>query len=183
MLLVSRIYIVWCQKRGIGCFAVHQQGADKYVEVSLYDDVVSPISTLKQDGYQIVAAHLTEQAVDYREVDFTKPTALLMGTELDGVSGTASEIVDHNIVVPMMGMVESFNVSVARAIILSEAHRQRQNASMYDDARLANDKRDFLFFKWAYPKLAKFCESHSLPFPPLDENGDLIPGTAPTLPE
>lgn len=154
--------------------------ADKYVEVSLYDDVRAPISSLKASGFQVVAANLSPDAVDYTEIDFTKPTALLMGTELDGVEEETASLCDKNIVIPMMGMVESFNVSVACAIILAEAQRQRQKAGCYDEARLQQAQRNKLFFKWAYPKLAEYCDENRLDYPPLDENGDLIPGTAPS---
>lgn len=155
--------------------------ADKYVDVNLFDHVQEPVDKLKSRGYQIVAANLSEDAVDFREVDFTKPTALLLGTELEGVTEEAAQLCDHNIVIPMMGMVESFNVSVACAIILSEAQRQRQIAGLYESARLPDEEREALFFKWAYPKLAKFCDENAQPYPPLTDDGDLIPGTAPKL--
>lgn len=151
----------------------------KWVETIHYDNVVTSINTLKSSGMQIIAANLTDDAIDYREVDYTKPTALLMGTELIGVSDAAAKACDQNIVIPMMGMVESFNVSVACAIILAEAQRQREAAGLYDQCQLSKEEYDRLFFKWAYPDLAKYCEDRGIEYLPLDKNGDLIPGTAP----
>lgn len=154
--------------------------ADKYVDIDLYEESITPIKQLKASGFQIVAAHLSTNAVDYRDIDFTKPTALLMGTERSGVSEGAERQCDANIMIPMMGMVESFNVSVACAIILSEAQRQRQIAGFYSRPRLSSEARKLLFFKWAYPKLTDYCNKRGLAYPPLDDNGDLIAGTAPT---
>lgn len=154
--------------------------AHKYVDVTLHDDVTVPIANAKQLGMQVVAAHLSKDAVDFREVDFSKPTALLLGTELDGVEAETEKLCDTNIVIPMMGMVESFNVSVACAIILAEAQRQRQACGLYRQSRLEERQREKLFFKWAYPKLAAHCDERGLSYPPLNENGDLIAGTAPS---
>ncbi len=153
--------------------------ADKYVDVELHARIAEPIASLRAQGYQIVTANLTSDAVDYRNIDFCKPTALVMGTELSGVSPATADACDKNIVIPMMGMVESFNVSLACAIILSEAQHQRQAAGLYQVSRLDESYRAELFFKWAYPKLAKYCDENGHSYPPLDDNGDLIPGTAP----
>jgi len=155
--------------------------AQKYVDVHLYDDVSAPIALAKgQRGMQVVAAHLSATAVDFREIDFTQPTALLMGTEIDGVAADTVDQCDANIIIPMMGIVESFNVSVACAIILAEAQRQRQAKGFYDHPRLSETHRQRLFFKWAYPRMAAYCDENGIAYPPLDQHGELIPGTAPS---
>ena len=66
---------------------------------------------------QLLAAHLSPQAVDYREVDYTRPTTILLGNERRGVSDAAAAAADRHIVIPMLGMVRSLNVSVATAVI------------------------------------------------------------------
>jgi len=148
--------------------------ANKYVDVMQYSDELTPVKQLKSQGYQLVAAHLIETAIDYRDVDFTKPTVLVMGAEIDGVSDTLVESCDACITVPMMGMVESFNVSVASAVILSEAQRQRQLKGMYDARSLDQESYRRLVFRWGYPKVAAYCDEHGLAYPELDENDDLI---------
>ncbi|WP_096085966.1 tRNA (guanosine(18)-2'-O)-methyltransferase TrmH [Agaribacterium haliotis] len=153
--------------------------ADKFVDTHHHQSAELALSKLKQQGHQLVAAHFSDRAIDYRDIDFCKKTALVMGTELSGVSDKALALCDNEIVIPMMGMVESFNVSVAAAIILSEAQRQRQQAGFYQHQRIDDTAYQRLFFRWAYPKLTKFCDERGLAYPPLDENMDLIPGTAP----
>lgn len=155
--------------------------AQKYVDVKHHSTAVDILRELRGKGYNVVAANLSDQAIDYREVDYTRPTALLMGAEIEGVSSSALAFVDTQVVIPMMGMVESFNVSVAAAVILSEAQRQRQVAGMYDRVQLAEDDYKSLFFRWAYPRFAEYCDQNGLAYPELDENDDLIPGVHPEL--
>lgn len=154
--------------------------AQKYVGVRHHCDISEVAQSLKQQGFSIVAAQLSDESIDYRKVDFTQPTALLMGAEIEGVSAKALSYVDQQIIVPMMGMVESFNVSVACAVILSEAQRQREEKGMYDESRMGAAEYKSLFFRWAYPKMAAFCDERNMPYPELDENDDLIPGSMPS---
>ena len=74
----------------------------------------------------------------------------------------------------MLGMVESFNVSVACAIILAEARRQREQAGFYQQRRLDNSRYQQLLFEWSQPLLAKYCQKHQLPYPALNDQGEII---------
>jgi tRNA (guanosine-2'-O-)-methyltransferase len=69
-------------------------------------------------------------------VDYTRPTAIVLGAEKWGVSEEALALADGLIHIPMLGMVQSLNVSVAAAVILFEAQRQRLQAGLYDRPRL-----------------------------------------------
>lgn len=149
-------------------------GTHKWVEVKLYERVCEPVDALQAQGFQVVAAHLSDAAVDYREVDYTKPTAVLMGAEREGVSDRASALADKHVIIPMMGMVESLNVSVACAAILLEAQRQRQQAGMYAEQRLPADVYERRFFQWAHPVLAEYCDQRGLAYPPVREDGELV---------
>ena len=148
-------------------------GAHKWVNPTLCKTISQPLENLKNSGYQIVAADVTSTSKDYREVDFSQPTALVLGAEIEGISDEAQPFIDHSITVPMMGMVESFNVSVAAAIILSEARCQRQQAGLYDSCRLDGKTFNKLLFEWMQPVLAKYCQKHQLDYPELDEEGDV----------
>ena len=150
-------------------------GSDRWVEVHLKDDISDSIKALQASGTQVVAAHLSDRAVHYRAVDYTKPTALLLGAEKDGVSEAIAELVDQPITIPMMGMVQSFNVSVAAAIILSEAQDQREKAGLYDTCRLPSEEYTRTLFCWAYPKYANYCDRHEVKYPAMDEHGELDP--------
>ncbi|MCV6625723.1 MAG: tRNA (guanosine(18)-2'-O)-methyltransferase TrmH [Cellvibrionaceae bacterium] len=165
-------------KDGYRSFRGTASGSNKWVEVHTYDSVSEPIQALQAKGFVVLAAHLDQGAVDYRQLDYTRPTALLMGTERAGVSDEALGQVDARVVIPMMGMVESFNVSVAAAIILAEAQRQRQQAGLYDRCRLQPERYRYLFFRWAHPQVAQFCDARGLAYPALDEQGEIINGPA-----
>jgi tRNA (guanosine-2'-O-)-methyltransferase len=148
-------------------------GAHKWVKTLLRKKITEPLEDFKKSGYQIVAADVCPNSKDYREVDFTRPTALVLGAELEGISDAAQPYIDHSITVPMMGMVESFNVSVAGAIILSEARRQREHAGLYESCRLDSETFEKLLFEWMQPVLAKYCQKHQLAYPELDDEGDI----------
>lgn len=149
-------------------------GSNRWVSIDTHDDHARAARHLHDTGHRILAAHLTEDAVDFRDVDFNRPTALLLGSELDGLSEEAAAIADGFVTVPMMGAVASLNVSVAAAIILYEAQRQRRAAGLYEQRRLDPATRARLLFEWAYPRLAAFCQRKNLPYPRLGEDGTLL---------
>lgn len=165
-------------KDGYRSYRGTASGSNKWVEVSTYHSVTDAIVEVKSKGMKVVAAHLDDRAVDYRSIDYSQPTALLMGMERAGVSEEALALADETVVVPMMGMVESFNVSVAAAIILSEAQRQRDAAGMYQECRLEADHYERRFFQWAHPQVARFCDEKSLAYPAVDKDGEIIDGPA-----
>ena len=148
-------------------------GAHKWVNTQLCKTISQPLEALKSAGHQVVAAEVTATSKDYREVDYTKPTVLVLGAELEGISDDAQPYIDHSITIPMMGMVESYNVSVAAAIILSEARRQREDAGYYATRRLNDQDYSKLLFEWMQPVLATYCQKHQLEYPVLDVEGDV----------
>jgi tRNA (guanosine-2'-O-)-methyltransferase len=157
-----------------GEFARHRMvsgGSRKWVRSRVHRDIGDAVRQLHAEGFQVVAAHLSENATDYRGWDFTRPTALLLGAELLGVSDRAAALADAHLVVPMRGLVESLNVSVAAAVILYEAARQREAAGFYDRPRLDEARYRELLFEWSYPAAARHCQAKGLPYPALDADG------------
>jgi len=150
------------------------QGAEKWVRVRRHDSLRAAVHHLRGRGFQLVAAHPGEDAEDYREVDFTEPTALLVGTELFGVSESALGYSDRSVMIPMMGMTSSLNVSVACAILLYEALRQRDAAGLYRGPRLPEDERRRLRFEWMQPALTRYCRERGLPYPEIDAEGEVV---------
>ena len=148
-------------------------GAGKWVDIATHPDIVSAIEALRRRGFRVIAAHQCPGAVDFRCMDFTTPTALLMGAELRGVSPAALDHVQHSVFIPMRGMVESLNVSVAAATILFEIQRQRIKAGLYDHCRLEPGLRQRMLFRWAHPRIARYCDRHQFAYPRLDEDGSL----------
>jgi len=113
-------------------------------------DKVKFLEQKKIEGFQVVVTHLEERAVSYREIDYTKPTLIVMGNEKEGVSPELIAEATDIIVIPMQGMVQSLNVSVATALILYEAQRQIENAGMYDMPQLSLEKREEIKAAWVY---------------------------------
>jgi len=150
------------------------QGAEKWVNVRSHASVAAASSWLRERGFQLVAAHPGNDAFDYREVDYTAPTALVVGTELFGVSPEALELSDCRVKIPMSGMTQSLNVSVACAIVLYEAMRQRDAAELYGTRQLDDRLRERLRFEWLHPALTRFCREYGLDYPELDEDGNVI---------
>jgi len=149
-------------------------GTSKYLSVACHTSTANCIDALNADGYQIAAADLTENSIDYREVDFTKPTALLMGEEQQGLTDEARAKADVIVHIPMTGAVESLNVSVAAALLLFEAKRQREAAGLYDHTHIPSEQYRKQLFEWGYPRVAQTCRDKKLPYPELDEDGYIV---------
>ena len=146
-------------------------GTTKWVRKRLHEDVPSAIDHLRGQGFKIIAAHMSPKARDYREIDYTVPVAIVLGSELVGVSESTADLADELVVIPMRGMVESLNVSVANALILYEAARQREAAGLYEISRLPPDEYRLRLFEWCYPRIARRCRETGVPYPELDEEG------------
>lgn len=150
------------------------QGAEKWVGLRVHESTRAACEQLRGQGFTILAAHLSDQARDYRDIDFTRPTALLIGTEAFGVRDEGLRWVDEEIVIPMMGMSQSLNVSVATAVVLYEAVAQRRAAGLYDHSRMDPEVHARTRFEWLHPTVARYCRERELPYPGLDEDGELL---------
>lgn len=146
-------------------------GSGRWVQVRVHENVQAACTALKAIGFEILAAGFAAQAVDYRSVDYTRPSAIMLGSELRGISSMASALADRHIVIPMRGMVASLNVSVAAAVILYEAERQRAAAGLYRRPRLDPGEYARTLFEWCHPRVAAACRRQGLPYPALTEDG------------
>ncbi len=149
-------------------------GSRKYVSIRTHSDIAAACAALRNRGMRVLAAHFSDCAIDFRRVDYTRPTALLLGAELDGVTQAAADAADDHVTIPMFGMVSSLNVSVAAAVILYEAQRQRASAGLYDRRRTDRDTAQRLLFEWSYPEVAELCRQKGEPYPPLDGDGYIV---------
>lgn len=150
-------------------------GTRRWVRVRRHDDIDASVDYLQENGFRLVAAEpADDRAVDFRDVDYTRPTAVVIGTELDGLGERAIERADALVRIPMMGMVRSLNVSVAAALILYEARRQRDAAGMYDASRLDPETFRITLFEWAYPRIARRCRDEGVAYPELGPDGEIL---------
>ena len=125
-------------------------GAHKWIFNEYIEDIEKFYQDIKSKGYQVVVTLLDEDTVDFREVDYTKPTLVVLGNEVDGASETSIKYADKKVIIPMYGMSQSLNVSVANAVILYEAQRQRAAKGMYETPQLSQETIEKTLKKWAY---------------------------------
>jgi len=128
------------------------QGAHRWIHRNRVNesDKIKFLQQKKREGFQVVVAHLAECAISFRDIDYTKPTLIIIGNEKEGVSSDMVAEATDIIVIPMQGMVQSLNVSVATALILYEAQRQLENVGMYDTPQLSLEIREKIKSNWIY---------------------------------
>lgn len=123
--------------------------AAKWLQVRQFTDVQECFSALRENYTQVLATHLSTAAKSLYELDLAQPTALVFGNEHGGISGETLALCDGNFIIPQVGMVQSLNISVACAVSLYEAFRQRQAAGYYDGkSRLSAERQQALQHEW-----------------------------------
>jgi tRNA (guanosine-2'-O-)-methyltransferase len=122
--------------------------ANKWLERRQHTSVDACFRTLREEGFQIYATHLGTGTVSLYDLDLTKKVALVFGNEHRGVSKEAAEKADANFQIPMLGMIQSLNVSVAAAVSLYEALRQRIACGKTKERALSQAEFDALFDDW-----------------------------------
>lgn len=110
--------------------------ARKWIDLHKHDSIDDCYSELRARGVKIYTTHMASDSVSLYDLDLTQPTAFVFGNEHYGISQEALAKADGNFLIPQMGIVQSLNISVACAVSLYEAFRQRMNAGMYEALRL-----------------------------------------------
>ncbi len=147
-------------------------GSKRWLRVRVHREMVAAAAELRGRGFRLLAAHPSPEADDYRKPDYTRPTAILFGQEKEGLTEESLALADERVRIPMQGMVASLNVSVAAALILFEAQRQRLAAGLYESSRLDPELLDRTLFEWAYPRLARLCRKRGVAYPRLSPTGE-----------
>ena len=124
------------------------QGAEKWLDLKTWSSPKDCVRHLHEAGYAVVVTHLDDTSVPISEIDFTRPTALVFGNEAGGVSSEMVALADQRCIIPMNGFVQSFNISVAAAVALYHAYRDRlARQGFHGDLSDAEQRR----------LLAKYC--------------------------
>jgi tRNA (guanosine-2'-O-)-methyltransferase len=162
-----------CRAGRLPTFNSTAQGSQKWVPLEVHASVAEAAEALRRQGFRLYGTHLGTDAVDYRQADYTGPTAFVLGAEKWGLSEVAADLVDQAVLIPMRGMVQSLNVSVAASALLFEALRQRQTAGLVPQAGegMPSERYREQLFTWAYPQVARWCREQGRPYPPLDGEG------------
>lgn len=122
--------------------------ANKWIDVEKFTDTKNCYDKLHAQGFKVYASVLNKNAVSIYDIDFTQKIAIVFGNEKRGVSQEAEKFADESFYIPMRGMIQSLNVSVAAAVTLYEAQRQRTKKKMYERSELAQPDLDILIDKW-----------------------------------
>ncbi len=131
-------------------------GARRWVDVHLYADPDACFAHVRKNYDKIYSTHLEEDPTSLYELELTQSVALMFGNEKDGLSELSLSHSDGNFIIPQMGMVQSLNISVACAVSIYEALRQRNAAGMYTDNLPSTTKeQDALFDDFKNRQLTK----------------------------
>ena len=120
----------------------------KWLRINRWDSVAKLKAHLKKQKISLLVTSLGAKSKDPAKLDLTKPVAFAFGNEHSGSSKELMKAADAIVRLPMVGFVESFNVSVAAAISLHEAYRQRSAAGLYDKPQLSKLGRARLLKHW-----------------------------------
>jgi tRNA (guanosine-2'-O-)-methyltransferase len=122
--------------------------ANKWLERRNHKSVDACYRTLRNEGFRIYATRVSSPARSLYDLDLTGRVALVFGNEHRGVSDEAAEQADGVFQIPMVGMIESLNVSVAAAVSLYEALRQRVITGVYATPQLGAEELERLSADW-----------------------------------
>ncbi|MGH2533952.1 MAG: TrmH family RNA methyltransferase [Thermomicrobiales bacterium] len=122
--------------------------AAKWIDVVRHDTIEACYAALHEERFAVIAASLGDRGRDLFALDLTQPTAIVFGNEMRGLSEHAIALADSSVVIPMMGMVQSLNISVACAVTLYEALRQRFKNGDYGSSKLAQSESSGLVEEW-----------------------------------
>jgi tRNA (guanosine-2'-O-)-methyltransferase len=122
--------------------------AAKWLSVHNYTNAEECFVALRSKYKKILTTHLMGDSVSLYDIDFREPIALVFGNEHAGVSQDIREMADGNFIIPQMGIIKSLNISVACAVSLYEAFRQKNNAGHYTQPSYTKKENEVLLQKW-----------------------------------
>lgn len=123
--------------------------AFKWIDKEKFNSVADGYASLRNEGFEIYASSISEDAVDIYKLDFKQKVAIVLGNEHRGASDEAVKLADRKFKIPMFGMVQSLNVSVAAGIVLYEALRQRVKKGFYLKSELNQSELEEIIEKWS----------------------------------
>ena len=163
------------EKDKVKTFNSTAQGSQKWVKLNNHETTISAVSELKKKGFKLYGTTLNERSTDYRNFDYSENTCFVLGAEKWGLSDQLISKVDESIFIPMSGMVQSLNVSVAASILLFEAIRQRESKSLLPlkGEGLSAEEYEKTLFEWSYPELASVYKKSGNKYPKINQYGEI----------
>ncbi|MBS1661052.1 MAG: RNA methyltransferase [Bacteroidetes bacterium] len=133
--------------------AKSSSSAAQWLSVHQYEDAAACMTDLRQKVDQVFTTHLSSDAVSLYDMNLTGRIALVFGNEHSGVSDEIREFSDGNFIIPQVGIIRSLNISVACAVTLYEAFRQKSAAGQYESKGLAEPRYNALLKEWSRGQL------------------------------
>lgn len=124
--------------------------AAKWLTIRQYTDPVACFEAVRKNYQKIFTTHLGAGAVSMHELNMTEPIALVFGNEHSGVTRDLIGLADGNFIIPQVGIIQSLNISVACAVTLYEAFRQKSLAGHYDAPKLEGEQLSQLRNEWGF---------------------------------
>ncbi|MBC7652025.1 MAG: RNA methyltransferase [Deinococcales bacterium] len=126
--------------------------ASKWLTIHHFNSVAACFITLRNNYEVILTTHLSSKSIDLFDIDFTKSIALVFGNEHSGVSNEANALADGNFIIPQMGIIQSLNISVACAVTIYEAYRQKNLAGHYQQSNMPKHQLLDIKKQWGFDK-------------------------------
>jgi tRNA (guanosine-2'-O-)-methyltransferase len=145
---VPKIALIYTIEKFPRISRITSASANKWVEREKYSSAEECYNKLRNEGFKIYASSLNNGSKDLFDLDFTSKSAIVLGNEHRGVSEEAAKAADETFYIPMYGMVQSLNVSVAAAVILYEILRQRRKKGLYKKSELEEKKIEQIIEEW-----------------------------------
>ncbi|MDE3236885.1 MAG: RNA methyltransferase [Bacteroidota bacterium] len=130
--------------------AKSSSSAAKWLSVHQFEDAAACFAALREKYQTILTTHLSSDAISLYDINFTGNVALVFGNEHSGVSDEVRALADGNFIIPQMGIIQSLNISVACAVSIYEAYRQKQLAGHYEQPSLSKERMDLLMDNWGF---------------------------------
>ena len=130
--------------------AKSSSSAAKWLTIHQFTDADECFAELRKNYKKIYATHLSTDAVGLHDLNLTESVALVFGNEHSGVSEEIVAMADGNFIIPQVGIIKSLNISVACAVTLYEAFRQKKNAGHYNALRLESPRLKTLRDEWGF---------------------------------
>jgi tRNA (guanosine-2'-O-)-methyltransferase len=123
--------------------------AYKWLSIHQHTRAEECFTQLRRQYPLVLATHLSKEATPLYEVDFTQSMALVFGNEHEGVSADIRMLCDGELIIPQVGMIQSLNISVACAVVLYEAFRQKEKAGHYGQRNLSDKQFGEIWYDWS----------------------------------
>ena len=130
--------------------AKSSSSAAKWLSIHQFTNAAECFTELRKHYKKIYTTHLSTDAVSLHQLNLTEPVALVFGNEHSGVSDEIIAMGDGNFIIPQVGIIKSLNISVACAVTLYEAFRQKKNAGHFDQVKLQGQQLSSLLNEWGF---------------------------------